>query len=121
MWQWDITAPGEVARVQSAGGPLLDGPGGATLLNSLPGYQLLDSLAVDSAGYVCVATLLNGGISVFAPDGSGVEHVPLADPFTTNICFGGPDLRTAYATLSGAGKLVSFEWPRPGLKLHFTR
>ena len=23
------------------------------------------------------------------------------DPFTTNICFGGADLRTAYVTLSG--------------------
>ena len=25
----------------------------------------------------------------------------MADPVTTNICFGGPDLRTAYVTLSG--------------------
>ena len=54
------------------------------------------------------------------PDGSGVDHVPLSDPFTTNVCFGGPDLTTAYVTLSGTGKLVAFDWPRPGLKLNFT-
>ena len=121
VWQWDITAPGEVVRTEGAGGPILDGPGGATLLNNLPGYQLLDSMAVDSAGYVCVATLMGGaGISAFAPDGSGVDHVPLSDPFTTNVCFGGPDLTTAYVTLSGTGKLVAFDWPRPGLKLNFT-
>ena len=36
----------------------------------------------------------------------------------TNVCFGGPDLRTAFATLSMGGTLVSFEWPRPGLALN---
>lgn len=36
-----------------------------------------------------------------------VGHVPLPDPLTTNVCFGGADLKTAYATLSGTGKLVS--------------
>ena len=43
----------------------------------------------------------------------------MPDPYTTNICFGGPDMRTAYVTLSTTGRLVSFEWPRPGLKLNF--
>jgi gluconolactonase len=38
---------------------------------------------------------------------------------TTNICFGGPDLRTAFVTLSGRGRLVAFEWERPGLKLNW--
>ena len=39
--------------------------------------------------------------------------------YTTNICFGGPDLRTAYVTLSGSGRLVAFEWERPGLRLNY--
>ena len=38
----------------------------------------------------------------------------------TNVCFGAADLRTAFATLSMTGKLVSFEWPRPGLKLELS-
>jgi gluconolactonase len=51
------------------------------------------------------------------------EPVRLAtgDPLTPNICFGGPDLRTAYVMLTASGKLAAMEWPRPGLKLHFNR
>ena len=41
----------------------------------------------------------------------------MGDPHTTNICFGGPDLRTAYVTLSGVGELVALDWPEPGLRL----
>jgi len=121
VWQWDIPRPGELARVAGEGGPLLAGPGGGKLLVGLPGYQLLDSLAVDGAGNVCVATLINGGITVISPDGASVEFIPTGDPLTTNICFGGPDLSTAYITLTGTGKLVAMDWPRPGLKLHYTR
>jgi gluconolactonase len=120
VWQWDLPRPGEVARVAGQGGALLAGPGGGKLLAGLPGYQLLDSMAVDSAGNVCVATLINGGITVIPPGGESVEFIPTGDPLTTNICFGGPDLRTAYITLTGSGKLVAIEWPRPGLKLHYT-
>ncbi len=119
VWQWEVAGPGELVRGAGIGGPLLEGPGGATLLTGLPGYQLLDSLAVDSEGYVCVATIINGGITAISPDGQKIEHVPLPDVITTNLCFGGKDLRTAYATLSSTGKLVAFDWPRPGLKLHF--
>ena len=121
VWQWDIPSPGELTRTQGEGGPLLAGPGGGKLLTGLPGYQLLDSMAVDSAGNVCVATLINGGITVISSDGASVEFIPTGDPLTTNICFGGPDLQTAYITLRGTGRLVAMDWPRPGLKLHYTR
>ena len=121
VWQWDVPSPGELARAAGEGGLLLAGPGGAKLLVGLPGYQLFDSLAVDSAGNVCVATLINGGITVISPDGASVEFIPMPDPLTTNICFGGPDLKTAYITLTSTGKLVAMDWPRPGLKLHYTR
>jgi gluconolactonase len=109
---WPVTGPGTVDR------PSPVGHGGAVLAG-LPGMQLLDSLAVDSAGNVVVGTLVNGGLTVISPDGEVVEHVPLPDPLVTNVCFGGEGLRTAFATLSGTGKLVSFEWPRPGLALNF--
>ena len=51
--------------------------------------------------------------------GQTVVQFKLPDPMVTNVCFGGKDLRTAFATLSMTGKLVSFEWPRPGLKLNY--
>lgn len=115
VWKWALEEPGKIASAP---------PGfaarGGQLLAGLPGFQLFDSLAVDSEGHVCVATLFNGGITAISPDGRDIEHFPMPDPYTTNICFGGPDMRTAFATLSTTGKLVSFEWPRPGLKLNFS-
>jgi len=108
VFQRRVAAPGQVVKP-----PPMD-PG---LLAGLPGYQFLDSLAVDGAGWVCVATLLNGGITAISPDGASIEHVPTGDPLTTNVCFGGPDLTTAFVTLSGTGRLVSMPWPRPGLRL----
>ena len=85
----------------------------------LPGFQLLDSLAVDGAGNVCVATLVNGGITVISPEGELVDFYPTGDILTTNICFGGPDLRTAWITSSGLKKLLKMDWPRPGAKLNY--
>lgn len=90
-----------------------------SLVAGLPGYQLFDSLAVDAEGNVCVATLVNGGITSISPDGSRIEHFATDDPLTTNICFGGEDLHTAYITLSSSGRLVKAEWARPGLPLNF--
>ena len=93
----------------------VEGPNGIGL--SPAGTMLLDSLAVDHDGWVCVATLLNGGITAISPDGEHTEHHATGDIFTTNICFGGDDMSTAFVTLSGTGRLVSFPWPRLGLRL----
>lgn len=101
---WDITGPGKVKT------PL------ATVVEATKGH--FDSLAVEQDGAVVVAAI-GDGLCVVQPDGSGHEYVGLPDRFTTNVCFTGDDMRTAYATLSGTGKLVALDWPRPGLKLAF--
>ncbi len=93
-------------------------PNGGRLLHGLPGYQRFDSLAVEENGNICVATLVRGGISVFAPSGELLEFYEAPEPYCTNICFGGDDLRTAYITLSGYGELLAVPWPRPGLRLN---
>ena len=67
---------------------------------------------------MCVAKLVNGGISVISPDGKLIDFVATGDLLTTNICFGGQDLSTAYITVSSTGKLLKMQWPRPGAKLH---
>jgi gluconolactonase len=113
-WAYDLEAPGVLA-----GGT---GPSGGKVLAALGGYQLFDSLAVDSAGHVCVATMPTGAVSDIWPDGSKIDQYLLPDPIVTNVCFGGLDLRTAFATLSLHGRLVAFEWPRPGAPLkHLNR
>jgi gluconolactonase len=114
LWAFDILEPGVLARQpwpSPHGGRLVAQPGGA--------YQRFDSLAVEANGNICVATLAHGGITIISPDGSSIEHVPMPDLHTTNICFGGPDLKTAYVTLSGSGRLVALPWPRPGLALNY--
>jgi len=113
VYTWPLSGPGQLANPHPPFG------NGGALLHGAPGGDLYDSLGVDGEGYVCVATLTNGGITVISPDGKSVEHAALPDPLVTNICFGGEDLRTAFVTMSGTGKLVSFEWPRPGLRLAF--
>ena len=115
VWAWDLGGPGEI----KPGLGRQHVPGGGRLLAGLPGFQLFDSLAVDGVGNVCVATLMNGGITVISPDGKSIEHISTDDYMTTNICFGGPDLRTAFITLSSSGRLVAMDWPRPGLKLNY--
>lgn len=114
LWAFDLEAPGVIRKhpwPSPHGGRLVYAAGGA--------YQRYDSLAVEADGNICVATLMHGGITVIAPDGRLVEFVPLPDRYTTNLCFGGPDLRTAYVTLSLSGRLVALPWPRPGLPLNF--
>lgn len=110
LWAFDIAAPGELAE----GLPFQPG----RVVCNLPGYQLLDSLAVEAGGKVCVATIINGGVTAFDPNGS-TEHYPFPDLLCTNICFGGDDMQTAWVTASGTGKLYKARWPRPGLKLNF--
>ena len=118
LWAFDIDSPGQVRRNP------WPSPHGGRLVVAAPGghYQRFDSMAVDALGNLLVATLLHGGVTVVSPDGRLVTHVPMPDPYTTNVCFGGPDLRTLYVTLSGSGKLVAVDgWPVPGLRLNFQR
>ena len=115
---WDLVEPGVVAGA----GPALSSSQGApsTLLGVVPGDGRVDSLAVDSEGNVCVATLGTGAVTAFSPTGSLRAVVPVpGDPMVTNVCFGGPELRTAYITASAFGTLRAHEWHCPGLPLNF--
>jgi gluconolactonase len=111
LWAFDIVAPGEVALEPSfrrMGGRFVYSPGA---------LKFFDSLAVQNDGAICVATIGTGGITTVAPDGSSAHFVATDDPFTTNIAFGGADLRDAYVTLSGTGRLVTRRWAASGLHL----
>ena len=112
IWSFDLISPGEI-------GPLpFDMPG--NLLTTMPNYQLLDSLAVQENGDICVATLMRGGVSTVPTDGSEVKFLKIpGDPYITNICFGGLDMRDAWITASGTGCLYHTRWPNPGLMLNF--
>ncbi|HEY2659782.1 MAG TPA: SMP-30/gluconolactonase/LRE family protein [Caulobacteraceae bacterium] len=114
LWRFELDAPGRLAEssVRSSGRRVY--------VATAPGDVMLDSLALTKSGKVCVGTLGNGGITVFDVDGSS-EHLALPDHTVTNIAFGGADMRTAYITLAGTGRLIRCRWPEPGLELNFSR
>jgi gluconolactonase len=104
LMAWDLAGPGRVRNHRG------------TCVAATKGH--FDSLAVEADGAVVVAAL-SQGLCVIQSDG-GHEYVALPDPMTTNVCFAGDGLRTAYATLSGNGQLVALDWPRAGLELAFS-
>jgi len=114
VWRRRVLEPGVLAE-----GSMLDP---WECLAGLPGNQLLDSLAVDGDGNVCVATIVNGGITVIAPDDGRTWHVPTGDLVTTNLCFGDLDgsgeYRDVFVTASSTGTLLRGRWPTRGLRLH---
>lgn len=116
VWAWEIDSPGVLRRGHSAGHP-----GRGTLVCTIPGYCRPDSIAVDSLGYVAVATQLRGLITVVRPSGQIEAEVwmPDHDVHVTNLCFGGDDLCTAYVTASQHGRLYAVDWPWPGFLLNF--
>ncbi|HEV8296971.1 MAG TPA: SMP-30/gluconolactonase/LRE family protein [Acidimicrobiales bacterium] len=108
VYAWDVVDDGELHN--------------RVLLHTAEGHGW-DGLAIDGAGNICIANLEHSGISIIGADGALREEVtvPVHDPYVTNVCFGGPDLRTAFITSSGRGVLYAVDWPYPGLRLNFAR
>jgi gluconolactonase len=109
VWAYDLAGPGQLTKANNA----------KRLLTGRDGHFMFDSLAIDANGDVCVATLLDGGITILSDNGVAPKFVAMPDRITTNICFGGKDLKTAYITLSSTGQLVAMDWPVGGLPLNF--
>lgn len=112
LWAWDILGPGELRKRPWPAAY------GARLVAGIGGFNRFDSLAVAASGNVCIAALHACAIIEISPDGATVRHHPVPDLSVTNLCFGGPDLRTAYVTLSHEGRLVAMQWHEPGLRLN---
>ncbi|MEE2922484.1 MAG: SMP-30/gluconolactonase/LRE family protein [Pseudomonadota bacterium] len=110
MWAFDLESPGVIKPASPFNG--------GRVVATMPGLQYFDSLAMTAAGNVCVATILNGGITTITPGGD-FHHTAFPDLIVTNIAFGGDDMQDAYITLSSTGQLARCRWPEPGLKLNF--
>jgi gluconolactonase len=110
---FDIIGPGEVAP-----SPLPAIPG--RLVADFPGRTLLDSLAMLESGRIAQATLVERpGIGVADPATGAIAWHDFPDLLTTNIAFGGADMRDAVVTLSSTGRLARTRWDEPGLRLAF--
>jgi gluconolactonase len=109
VWAFDLVGPGE----------LKSGKDAKRVLSGREGHFMFDSLALDANGDVCVATLIDGGITTLSDRNEPAKFITMPDRITTNICFGGEGLKTAYITLSSTGQLVAMDWPVGGLPLNF--
>ena len=113
LWAFKIEAPGVLAA------PPPFQPHCGRVVAGLPGEARFDSLAVLANGNIAVATLNTGCITELSAAGDVVREVEVPDKYPTNICFGGPDMRTAYITLSDSGRIGVMQWPEQGLKLNY--
>ena len=96
------------------------GPMPGRFIAAAEGRPLFDSMAVEANGYVNIATPLGGVVHRISPKDGRVMTIPMPGVSPTNICFGGPDMRTAYITLGTSGKLIAMQWPGAGLTLNYT-
>jgi gluconolactonase len=103
LWSWTIVGAGKLSQQP------WPSPHGGTLVAGVGGFTRFDSLAVSSSGNICIAALHDAAVIEISPDGARVTRHPVPDLAVTNICFGGPDLRTAYVTLSHEGRLATMQ------------
>lgn len=113
IWGFEIAGAGEL-RLRPWPSPC-----GGRLIAGLGGYARFDSLALTAAGNLCVATVEGCSIAEISPVTGLLRHHHVPDMLTTNICFGGTDMRTAYVTLSHSGQLVALDWHEAGLRLAY--
>ena len=113
VWAFDVVAPGEIAKQP------FPSPNGGRLLAGLPGFALFDSLAVDSAGHVCVATMHHAGITEIAPDGQVAGPCAVAGSFHHQPLFRRPRsvYRVCHAIEFGARGCAALEAPRLAAQL----
>jgi gluconolactonase len=122
---WELDGPGSI----KCNPVVLDGSYFHS--GAFPGGGQPDSMKSDAEGNLYVATMIPkgldptsaGGITVFSPTGEVLDFIELGfgdpEPLPSNICFGGPDLRTAFITLGGTGRILSCRMKIPGLKPAF--
>ena len=100
----------------------------ATIPNA-EGYP--DGPTVDAEGCVWIGLYKGWAVRRYSPSGEMLETVPFPVSAITKIAFGGPDLKTVYATTAAkhcspadlekepqAGDLFSFTVSVPGLPAH---
>ncbi len=56
-----------------------------------------DGMTIDNEGNVY---LTGDGVIVFSPGGEKIAHIPVPEPWTANVCFGGRDMHTLFITAS---------------------
>jgi sugar lactone lactonase YvrE len=75
-----------------------------------------DGMRCDVDGSLYITRHGKGTVVKLSPSGEVLREIDVLGPMPTNICFGGPDGRTAYVTEVKHRRLVQFRVDRPGLE-----
>jgi sugar lactone lactonase YvrE len=100
IWAFDVTA---------------DGVKGKRLFAEFPDHGF-DGMRMDVDGNLYVTRYGKGVVAVVSPEGKTVREIDVLGKQPSNICFGGPDGRTAYVTEVEHTRLVRFRVEKPGLE-----
>jgi sugar lactone lactonase YvrE len=99
IWAFDITP---------------DGLDNKRLLRKFPDHGF-DGMRCDVDGNLYVTRYGKGVVAKVSPQGEILREIDVLGARPSNICFGGPDGRTAYVTEVEHTRLVRFRVERPGL------
>ncbi len=75
-----------------------------------------DGMRSDVDGNLYIARYGKGTVVKLSPAGEVLKEIDVLGKSPSNICFGGPDGRTAYVTEVDSTRIVSFRVDRPGLE-----
>lgn len=100
VWVFDIKADGSLANKR--------------LFKEFPDHGF-DGMRCDVDGNLYITRYGKGTVVKVSPRGWILREIHVLGARPSNICFGGPDGRTAYVTEVANTRLVSFRVDRPGL------
>ncbi|MBM4095364.1 MAG: SMP-30/gluconolactonase/LRE family protein [Planctomycetes bacterium] len=84
------------------------------LLTQFPDHGF-DGMRADAAGNLHVTRHGKGTVAIVSPKGEVIKEIEVLGKNPTNICFGGPEGKTAYVTEVDGKRIVSYRWEVPGL------
>jgi sugar lactone lactonase YvrE len=77
-----------------------------------------DGMRCDVSGNLYITRYGKGTVVKLSPDGKIIKEIDVLGKQPSNICFGGPDGRTAYVTEVEHKRVVQFRVDEPGLAWH---
>jgi sugar lactone lactonase YvrE len=99
VWAFDIDRPGVISNKQ--------------LLRKFDDFGF-DGMRCDIKGNLYITRHGKGTVVVLSPFGEIIREIDVLGKSPTNICFGGPDGRTAYVTEADQKRVIKFRVEFPG-------
>lgn len=100
VWAFDLTAEKRLANKR--------------LLRKFDDHGF-DGMRCDVDGNLYITRYGKGTVVKLSPAGKILQEINVLGSNPTNVCFGGPDGRTAYVTEAKMQRIVQFRVDRPGL------